>query len=147
MVQIAQEFLLPAVFAADVQKYFERVKHGVEVGRCAGGQVMAQNFDDFGIFGTVFYQRKNELEEVKAFQVFFVKLDVCGDSVAFGGLEFFLQVIDAGGGTVVFKQAVQLFFQFADIRFGGGLFKGYGGRGCFFPPFRADVKKQQDGYG
>ena len=32
---------------------------------------MAQNFDDFGIFGTVFYQRKNELEEVKAFQVFF----------------------------------------------------------------------------
>ena len=67
---------------------------------------MAQNFDDFGIFGTVFYQRKNELEEVKAFQVFFVKLDVCGDSVAFGGLEFFLQVIDAGGGTVVFKQAV-----------------------------------------
>ena len=108
---------------------------------------MAQNFDDFGIFGSVFYQRKNELEEVKAFQVFFVKLDVCGDSVAFGGLEFFLQVIDAGGGTVVFKQAVQLFFQFADIRFRGGLFKGYGGRGCFFPPFRADVKKQQDGYG
>lgn len=106
---------------------------------------MAQNFDDFGIFGTVFYQRKNELEEVKAFQVFFVKLDVCGDSVAFGGLEFFLQVIDAGGGTVVFKQAVQLFFQFADIRFRGGLFKGYGGRGCFFRLFGLMSKNSRTG--
>lgn len=106
---------------------------------------MAQNFDDFGIFGTVFYQRKNELEEVKAFQVFFVKLDVCGDSVAFGGLEFFLQVIDAGGGTVVFKQAVQLFSSSRISGSGAGCSRGMAAGAVFFRLFGLMSKNSRTG--